>query len=413
MAKKRSKKPPCPICRTKSYKKDASGFYVCKFGHQLTGWHEEADDEEALLSMNSRTIKRRKGRKGKKKRKSTRIPFCHTAVLHLWLLYLESQKNLSFSDRHNTRSEADEDSDWAPSSQLSTDGESDSASSLSSGFSGTSGESAVSWRGDEVGQDARHPAGRRLSIVFCYMACVLLRLPVFIPDFRRWASTNQLPYFDEYSILPESLFRDYPQAELWCNKNRANALPSVPELREESVKLSNFFKKTYDVSFPSVNRPLFMLRVLEELMLPGRITRRAKMLCYDVFHQSITKYQPTIYPTTDENPTASLNEQHPAPPTDTLTLDDLPPPGSSYSSYSSKDHHGAFPNHLGYLIQKCADMVGEPTEYLIRQIHSIEKALRPDALWAAGLKKGSAGVEEDVEVDREVSEESRHSEVDE
>ncbi|KAG0056973.1 Pol I core factor CF [Gryganskiella cystojenkinii] len=34
------KKPPCPVCRSKRWRKNSSGFYVCEFGHQLEGYQE-------------------------------------------------------------------------------------------------------------------------------------------------------------------------------------------------------------------------------------------------------------------------------------------------------------------------------------------------------------------------------------
>lgn len=33
--RKNIKLPPCPICRTRKFRKNATGNYVCKYGHQL------------------------------------------------------------------------------------------------------------------------------------------------------------------------------------------------------------------------------------------------------------------------------------------------------------------------------------------------------------------------------------------
>ncbi|RKO84455.1 hypothetical protein BDK51DRAFT_49059 [Blyttiomyces helicus] len=63
------KKPPCPVCRSTRYRKDASGAYVCQYGHQLTGYQEEVADEEAVFAAGAYGHRTRRERGGAKERK--------------------------------------------------------------------------------------------------------------------------------------------------------------------------------------------------------------------------------------------------------------------------------------------------------------------------------------------------------
>lgn len=43
------------------------------------------------------------------------------------------------------------------------------------------------------------------SLVLCYLGCVMLRLPVFIRDLQRWATSGAMPFFFTAADLPEEL----------------------------------------------------------------------------------------------------------------------------------------------------------------------------------------------------------------
>ncbi|KAG0368641.1 hypothetical protein BC939DRAFT_453224 [Gamsiella multidivaricata] len=60
-----AKKPPCRICRSRKWRKNSLGFYVCEFGHQLEG-HQE---EEGEFDAGGGNTFERKTRRPKRKRK--------------------------------------------------------------------------------------------------------------------------------------------------------------------------------------------------------------------------------------------------------------------------------------------------------------------------------------------------------
>ena len=103
-----------------------------------------------------------------------------TAVLHLWLLYLET-RTLSFDDREKP---VVEEIEWQQSSQASgtsgDESERSSGSGLSRSSTGTTGSTTRRQEWD------RHPAGRSHTLVFCYLGCIMLRLPVLLTDFHRY-----------------------------------------------------------------------------------------------------------------------------------------------------------------------------------------------------------------------------------
>ncbi|KAJ3035021.1 Pol I core factor CF [Rhizophlyctis rosea] len=294
------KKPPCPICRSKKWRKDASGFYVCQYGHQLKGYQEELGDDEALAAMNSRVLKRKRKKRRKDRKDHKRAVFetsssppltvafeicqcilkaqvewlisqkkfpkeLETAVLHLWLLYLET-RTMSFDDREKP---VIEEIEWQQSSQASgtsgDESERSSGSGLSRSSTGTAASSTAARKEYE-----RHPAGRSFTLVFCYLGCIMLRLPVVVADLHRWAATGEMIYFDESPAIPETLYTDFPQVRKWCMQHQ-RYLPSVSDIGSESHRMIHRLKKKYGLSFPAVNRPMFLLRMMNELLLPVEI----------------------------------------------------------------------------------------------------------------------------------------------
>ncbi|ODQ81493.1 hypothetical protein BABINDRAFT_159773 [Babjeviella inositovora NRRL Y-12698] len=52
------------------------------------------------------------------------------------------------------------------------------------------------------------------TLVICYLACVRLKVPVYLNDFIMWASSNKIPYMkiiDDGTIIPRSLMQNLPQ----------------------------------------------------------------------------------------------------------------------------------------------------------------------------------------------------------
>ncbi|KAI9098161.1 hypothetical protein DFS34DRAFT_101378 [Phlyctochytrium arcticum] len=60
---KRKKRPSCPTCKSRRWRRDDEGFLVCPYGHQMRGYVQEEQDEEAGIANNSRKQSIRKKRR--------------------------------------------------------------------------------------------------------------------------------------------------------------------------------------------------------------------------------------------------------------------------------------------------------------------------------------------------------------
>ncbi|KAI1316919.1 Pol I core factor CF [Mortierella claussenii] len=67
----KAKKPPCRICRSRKWRKNSLGFYVCEFGHQMEGFQEEEGEFDA--NMGATFLRKQKTQKRKRKTKEARV----------------------------------------------------------------------------------------------------------------------------------------------------------------------------------------------------------------------------------------------------------------------------------------------------------------------------------------------------
>ncbi|KAF9115996.1 Pol I core factor CF [Mortierella sp. AM989] len=67
----KAKKPPCRICRSRKWRKNSLGFYVCEFGHQLEGHQEEEGEFDATIG--STFIRKKKAPKRKRRVKQRTV----------------------------------------------------------------------------------------------------------------------------------------------------------------------------------------------------------------------------------------------------------------------------------------------------------------------------------------------------
>jgi hypothetical protein len=139
-------------------------------------------------------------------------------VCHLWLMYM-SIFNADLRDRSMIEtlwnpSQAQEFNDSDVSIQDDTETE-DSTSTRSSLSAPDFPKSNIAFR-----QQQRMPENDGFQLIFkdvspqtslaiLYIASRILRLPVFIGDFTKWANTGKIPYFFTEKDIPESLKQGY------------------------------------------------------------------------------------------------------------------------------------------------------------------------------------------------------------
>ncbi|KAI8587403.1 hypothetical protein BDZ88DRAFT_454069 [Geranomyces variabilis] len=313
------KKPPCPVCRSRRYRKDASGFYVCEFGHQLINYVEEQGDDEADAASNARRRDKKKRSLSKRPKANTTefarlVPFsmiCETfqfslrlqvqsliqkqdlpkelehVVLDLWCAYLTAT-SVDMDDRQARRA------DWSSTSRASSRASSYGASSGDESASGAESERSVTTTprrklgrrarsrtpsqapsggdassGGETDREHEPQAARDVhpaySLIFCFLGCLMLRLPITLRDLQRWASEGSIMYFGTAQHLPSELTsRFFLQATQLEVKN----VPTIDFLEAHTSSIKTLLGSHFSIKFPTRNRPLFWLRIIRHLQLP-------------------------------------------------------------------------------------------------------------------------------------------------
>ncbi|KAJ2962611.1 hypothetical protein NQZ79_g2268 [Umbelopsis isabellina] len=292
---KAPKLPPCPVCKTKKYRKNATGNYVCKYGHQLANYHEE-EAEEGNVGANMRQINRKKGgpKIAKEKRrlygpramflyhqmfqqclrkmvqvlikKFAAPPDLEIVVRQIWLLYV-SHSEIHFDYRRAAKNSQDATQPIEPEDD---ELEEDHERNLS-----TAAEEAIAEESADLldeGQTVtmlktmnRWPdLSYRHLLVFIYMGCVWLRWPILLSDLQRWSVVGKLPYV----ALTRDLPTDFLEIISGYKLRSVKMIPSMPNLYYYTRWYFYAFRLLCNLKFPSSNYAPLVYRATRELMLP-------------------------------------------------------------------------------------------------------------------------------------------------
>lgn len=110
-------------------------------------------------------------------------------------------------------------------------------------------------------------------IVFCYLACLWMRIPVLSNDIHRWCFSYQLPYMKIIDGLPDDFVKrlDSPMMRMFTLVPRHSRI--VFRIRSYKRAFAHHCK----LRFPKANTPILIHRFLSQFYLPG-------MLTWDPFH---------------------------------------------------------------------------------------------------------------------------------
>ncbi|KAL2871051.1 TFIIB-type zinc finger domain-containing protein [Aspergillus lucknowensis] len=114
------------------------------------------------------------------------------------------------------------------------------------------------------------------TIALCYLAALLMRLPVSIADFYRLAMRNEIPYYQALFHVPRDMKDKLPQAYLsFLDTSR---LLKAEDLHNAIPELALFYCGRFKMQFPPLNAPSLMYRLIRRLALPVHIYPVAKRL---------------------------------------------------------------------------------------------------------------------------------------
>ncbi|KAJ3066237.1 Pol I core factor CF [Podochytrium sp. JEL0797] len=266
----------CSVCRSSHFRRDpGTGLRFCANGHQQrTARQIEVGDDETLLA-GARLRKTRRARKARKVRFAKGFrgatplllfeafqlslraqakalcelkgvpPLLETIVRDLWLIYVSKQGiTTSKKMRENVaakRKRAKE----APHSENAANLNKDSPL-------------------------VNYILAPAYQLVFIYLACVQLRLPVLLADVIKWADSGTIPYLNALDSLPPDFLQYVSRHALAMKLFRKSSVPTHTSLRKRTTALISVFAAC-GVTFPEPNTPLILLRWVKALNVPPEL----------------------------------------------------------------------------------------------------------------------------------------------
>lgn len=287
---KRKPKRTCPICKTSKFRATEDGL-VCRYGHKVLDVQLEMQEEPGRLGGFKR-------RNAKKERIELKVPQAkkqsdlmtiiqfalqafskcmvedlgfpselEAVVRELWLLYLSGSKRELYEsylfeanekqlremkvkkEEIKIKLEKDEE---ALEALLASEDDQEEETPLKGRISF---QSHYEWPSVEFGA----------SIVFLYLACTYLRLPILLDDLIRWCKTDRIPYFSIQKRIPLKVF-SFGQDKSYS----LSFIPTKGVLDETARILYNAFKHRTKLIFPPFNISLCIERFCNQFYLPGK-----------------------------------------------------------------------------------------------------------------------------------------------
>ncbi|BGP50150.1 hypothetical protein JCM10450v2_006061 [Rhodotorula kratochvilovae] len=126
--------------------------------------------------------------------------------------------------------------------------------------------------------DPRDAPRMEFTLLVIYLACITLRLPVFLSDIFRLADTHQIMYLDACRHIPRRMQRHLPKSskDILSPKTVPHLYShnhSLRRLREDSAqtwlkRLVVMYRDDWNIEFPEANVPLLLGRACDMLALP-------------------------------------------------------------------------------------------------------------------------------------------------
>ncbi|ORX41385.1 hypothetical protein BCR36DRAFT_588078 [Piromyces finnis] len=112
-----------------------------------------------------------------------------------------------------------------------------------------------------------HDSLIKLSVIFIYMGCLWLRLPVTISDFHTWISNEDIPFLSAIYCIPYKIKQLLKKREIYLLTPKT--IPTCAWLNSRTAYIIHYYEKTFKFSFPPINYPVIACRMLSLLSLPA------------------------------------------------------------------------------------------------------------------------------------------------
>lgn len=195
----------CSECRAKKWYIE-NGFRYCQNGHRVQSWVEYDATEEDVLGLGQVTRRKRDETDGDKRKKRLTGAAARTLFLECLQILLRNQAAWMVREKnHPAELEAVVKDLWdlrlrgCPRDEDEEGGVKWDATFHSSQDDFSTPEGKEGFMGREESWDplqgGEWPTPSVVdTLVVCYLACLLLRIPTALGDIRTWADTGQMPY---------------------------------------------------------------------------------------------------------------------------------------------------------------------------------------------------------------------------
>ncbi|PLN84478.1 RNA polymerase I-specific transcription initiation factor Rrn7 [Aspergillus taichungensis] len=107
------------------------------------------------------------------------------------------------------------------------------------------------------------------SIALCYLAALLMRIPISIADFHRMLMRGEVPFLRIILAIPREMRDRLPQEYL--SLLETTRLPKAEHLHKAALDLSVWYRHQFGMEFPGLNLPPLLYRYIKRLAVPIEI----------------------------------------------------------------------------------------------------------------------------------------------
>jgi len=105
------------------------------------------------------------------------------------------------------------------------------------------------------------------TVVLCYLALLLLRLPVLSSDLRDWVAHEDFAYLNAFKHIPQEM-KQRLAAHLRTSLEPLVDPHKLPQFHVMTATLAAAYQTSYSMVIPAINHPLLLLRCVQDLCLP-------------------------------------------------------------------------------------------------------------------------------------------------
>ncbi|KAL4741895.1 hypothetical protein BDV11DRAFT_212504 [Aspergillus similis] len=256
-----------------------NGLWFCQRGHQQAGRQVEEDPDDFGTQGNISRVKKPVAEKLQKKyrgRQAYRL-FLHIYQLILWKQCYALVNNHGFPPQLEDLVR----DLWALrletyAKKITDDGEGEDSQPEFFSSQPASGREDTETETFRVGSKLVQWPRLIDTVALCYLAALLMRLPVSVMDFHRMVLRNDIPYYRVFLHIPRDMKDKLPQEYIALLETTRLLKPE--DLHTAVFDLSFRYHGQFGVQFPPLNTPILSYRLIKRLALPVDIYPVTKRL---------------------------------------------------------------------------------------------------------------------------------------